>query len=112
MATQAVGSIGARGRGKHTTRNVTLLPLRSGGLVADSPGFNQPGLENVAEAELHSTFPEIAALLREHGRCARPPQRLHAATSDAITPSHCLPLRSAATAPPQPWTAPDPSRSR
>ncbi len=98
-----MGSIGARGRGKHTTRNVTLLPLRSGGLVADSPGFNQPGLENVAEGELHSTFPEIAALLREHGRCERPSPRLHPATSDAMTPLRCSPLRcsplrSAATA--------------
>lgn len=56
------------GRGKHTTRNVTLLPLRSGGFIADTPGFNQPGLEHVREEDVQSAFPEIAARQKEHGR--------------------------------------------
>lgn len=66
---QAVGSIGARGRGKHTTRTVTLLSLRSGGHVADTPGFNQPTLDNVTADALAATFPEIEMLLQERGRC-------------------------------------------
>lgn len=53
------------GRGKHTTRTVTLLPLRSGGLIADTPGFNQPALEVVTAEELPSCFSEIAAALQE-----------------------------------------------
>lgn len=66
---QAVGSISAIGRGKHTTRTVTLLPLLSGGLIADTPGFNQPALDAVTTEELPTSFPEIAARL-EHDRCA------------------------------------------
>lgn len=61
---QAVGSISAIGRGKHTTRTVTLLPLRSGGLIADTPGFNQPALDAVTTEELPGSFPEIAARLK------------------------------------------------
>ena len=65
---QAVGSISAIGRGKHTTRTVTLLWLRSGGLIADTPGFNQPALESVTSEDLPGCFPEIAAAF-EHDRC-------------------------------------------
>ncbi len=66
---QAVGSVSAIGRGKHTTRTVTLLPLRSGGLIADTPGFNQPALDAVTAEQLPGCFPEIAAAL-ECDRCA------------------------------------------
>jgi RsgA GTPase len=62
---QAIGSISAIGRGKHTTRTVTLLPLRSGGLIADTPGFNQPALEEVTANVLPGCFPEVVAALQE-----------------------------------------------
>ncbi|KAL2567497.1 hypothetical protein AAZV13_18G007300 [Glycine max] len=42
---QRVGEVSTRsGRGKHTTRHVSLLPLSEGGFLADTPGFNQPSL--------------------------------------------------------------------
>lgn len=66
---QAVGQVSERiGRGKHTTRNVTLMELGGGGLVVDTPGFNQPSLA-IPPAELSGYFPEIRAALEER-RCA------------------------------------------
>ncbi|MDB9495331.1 small ribosomal subunit biogenesis GTPase RsgA [Spirulina major CS-329] len=45
-------------RGRHTTRHVELFELTTGGLLADSPGFNKPDL--VCEAQqLAGYFPEI-----------------------------------------------------
>jgi ribosome biogenesis GTPase / thiamine phosphate phosphatase len=49
---------GKLGRGRHTTRHVELFELPSGGLLADSPGFNQPDLDASPE-ELALYFPEI-----------------------------------------------------
>ena len=57
--------VSAIGRGRHTTRNVTLLEV-AGGLLADTPGFNQPSLEGMPAAELPEHFPEIQDRL---GRC-------------------------------------------
>ncbi len=48
---------GKLGRGRHTTRHVELFELPSGGLLADTPGFNQPDFNNTPE-ELVSYFPE------------------------------------------------------
>jgi ribosome biogenesis GTPase / thiamine phosphate phosphatase len=44
-------------KGRHTTRHVELFELPNGGLLADSPGFNQPDLD-AHPAELASYFPE------------------------------------------------------
>lgn len=55
MASAQVSSIG---RGRHTTRHVSLMEV-AGGLLADSPGFNQPSLTDLLPAELPECFPEI-----------------------------------------------------
>ncbi|MEZ2233833.1 ribosome small subunit-dependent GTPase A [Microcoleus sp.] len=48
---------GKLGRGRHTTRHVELFELPGGGLLADTPGFNQPALE-CEPSELAQYFPE------------------------------------------------------
>ncbi len=48
---------GKLGRGRHTTRHVELFQLPRGGLLADTPGFNQPDLDCDPE-ELVNYFPE------------------------------------------------------
>ncbi|WP_144405728.1 small ribosomal subunit biogenesis GTPase RsgA [Aliterella atlantica] len=48
---------GKLGRGRHTTRHVELFDLPTGGLLADTPGFNQPDLDCTPE-ELVNYFPE------------------------------------------------------
>ncbi|XP_059657699.1 small ribosomal subunit biogenesis GTPase RsgA 1, mitochondrial [Cornus florida] len=61
---QRVGEVSTRsGRGKHTTRNVSLLPLSGGGYLADTPGFNQPSLMKVTKQSLAQHFPEIQKML-------------------------------------------------
>ncbi|MBE9006434.1 small ribosomal subunit biogenesis GTPase RsgA [Fortiea sp. LEGE XX443] len=53
-----VGEIsGKLARGRHTTRHVELFELPDGGLLADTPGFNQPDLDNQPEELVHY-FPE------------------------------------------------------
>ncbi len=53
-----VGAVsGKLGRGRHTTRHVELFQLPSGGLLADTPGFNQPDLDCTPE-DLVYCFPE------------------------------------------------------
>jgi ribosome biogenesis GTPase len=53
-----VGEVsGKLGRGRHTTRHVELFELPSGGLLADTPGFNQPDFDCTPE-ELVYYFPE------------------------------------------------------
>ncbi|KAH9299351.1 hypothetical protein KI387_031033, partial [Taxus chinensis] len=67
-----IGDISMRsGRGKHTTRNVTLLPLPSGGYLTDTPGFNQPSLLKVTKSSLGWMFPEIRQMLNssDSSRC-------------------------------------------
>ncbi|GAB2280624.1 hypothetical protein Dimus_015251 [Dionaea muscipula] len=64
---QKVGQVSARsGRGKHTTRNVSLLPMVEGGYLADTPGFNQPSLMKVTTQSLAEAFPEIQKKLKEN----------------------------------------------
>lgn len=54
-------------RGRHTTRHVELFELPGGGLLADSPGFNQPDLDCLPSNLAHY-FPEARARL-EQGSC-------------------------------------------
>jgi ribosome biogenesis GTPase len=48
---------GKLSRGRHTTRHVELFELPGGGLLADTPGFNQPDIDCSPE-ELTHYFPE------------------------------------------------------
>lgn len=60
---QRVGQVSTRsGKGKHTTRHVSLLPLSGGGYLADTPGFSQPSLMKVTKQSLAQTFPEVCVL--------------------------------------------------
>lgn len=57
------GEVSAKiGRGRHTTRQVELLPLAEGGQVADTPGFSQLQFKGLEPAELGQYFPEIHTL--------------------------------------------------
>jgi hypothetical protein len=57
---QRVGTVSKKsGKGKHTTRHVSLLPIAGGGFLADTPGFNQPSLMKVTKKSLAETFPEV-----------------------------------------------------
>jgi ribosome biogenesis GTPase len=45
-------------KGRHTTRHTELFELPTGGLLADTPGFNQPDLDYLPQ-ELAQYFPEV-----------------------------------------------------
>jgi ribosome biogenesis GTPase len=63
-----VGEVsGKLSRGRHTTRHVELFELPGGGLLADTPGFNQPDIDCTPE-ELADYFPEAQQRLATH-RC-------------------------------------------
>lgn len=51
-------------RGRHTTRHVELFKLPMGGLLADSPGFNQPDLDCTPTTLIHC-FPEARQRLEQ-----------------------------------------------
>lgn len=51
-----------RGTGRHTTVSSSLIQLRCGGLVADTPGFSDVGIWGVPREELDRCFPELRAL--------------------------------------------------
>jgi len=53
---------GKLSRGRHTTRHVELFDLPGGGLLADTPGFNQPDI-NCSPEELPRYFPEARVRL-------------------------------------------------
>jgi ribosome biogenesis GTPase / thiamine phosphate phosphatase len=62
LRTSAVS--GKLGRGRHTTRHVELFELPTGGLLADTPGFNQPDL-TCSATQLATYFPEIQQRLSQ-----------------------------------------------
>lgn len=60
-----VGAVsGKLAKGRHTTRHVELFELPLGGLLADTPGFNQPDVDYAPE-ELANYFPEIRQKLEK-----------------------------------------------
>lgn len=52
-------------RGRHTTRHVQLLPLVSGGYVADTPGFSSFSLEGMNHNDLACMYPEFEKIQGE-----------------------------------------------
>ncbi len=60
-------------RGRHTTREVTLLPLPKGGWVADSPGFSTLAVPELDPRDLPNLYPEF----RDVGNSCRFPGCLH-----------------------------------
>jgi ribosome biogenesis GTPase / thiamine phosphate phosphatase len=58
---------GKLSRGRHTTRHVQLFTMPTGGLIADTPGFNQPDIV-CTPTELPQYFPEIRQRLAT-GNC-------------------------------------------
>jgi len=59
--------------GRHTTVQVSLLPLAMGGYVVDTPGIREFGLWDVPQNEVAAYFPEIA----KHARNCRFPGCSH-----------------------------------
>lgn len=65
---QRIGQVsGKLQKGRHTTRHVELFELPGGGLLADTPGFNQPDLD-YDPAQLALFFPEARRRLAQ-GSC-------------------------------------------
>ena len=61
-----VGEVsGKLAKGRHTTRHIELFDLPGGGLLADTPGFNQPDLDATPEELVHY-FPEARRRLAEN----------------------------------------------
>lgn len=55
------GDVSAKiGRGRHTTRQVRLLPIPEGGWVADTPGFSTLELTSLSGTDVAAAYPEIA----------------------------------------------------
>lgn len=65
-AKRETGETSKINRGKHTTREVELIPVPGGGFIADSPGFSSLTVENILHNELEQYFPEFASF---EGRC-------------------------------------------
>ncbi|CAG9465677.1 unnamed protein product [Pedinophyceae sp. YPF-701] len=80
------------GRGRHTTRTVSLIDLPGGGLLADTPGFNIPSMANVALADLDECFPDIQDLFDEHGAC-RFSDCTHSGEPGCVVAEHLSPER-------------------
>jgi ribosome biogenesis GTPase len=54
-----------RREGRHTTTQVTMLPLLEGGYVVDTPGIRELGLRGLYRDELIDFYPEILAASAE-----------------------------------------------
>ncbi len=56
---RTTGEVGKIKRGKHTTTHATLLPLKFGGFIADTPGFSVVDLSEIDKNELAFCFKEF-----------------------------------------------------
>ena len=62
----SVGELSRKtGTGRHTTVWSRLIRLRSGGLVADTPGFSDVGVWGVAPEEVEACLPELHETARD-----------------------------------------------
>jgi len=61
-----VGDVMEMGKGRHTTTEVSLHPLRGGGYIADTPGIKTVALLEKHEVNLEMCFPDFAPFL---GQC-------------------------------------------
>jgi ribosome biogenesis GTPase len=50
------------GEGRHTTTQVSMLPLTIGGFVVDTPGIREFGLSGLPKSELIQFYPDLAAV--------------------------------------------------
>lgn len=65
---QSVRQVSKSGAGRHTTCNVSLLPMPHGGYLADTPGFRLPDIAREAEPhEVQWLFPELRWQLENAG---------------------------------------------
>jgi ribosome biogenesis GTPase len=60
LRTSAVSD--ASGEGRHTTTQVTMLPLTGGGFVVDTPGIREFGLSGLSKPDLIRFYPDLAAV--------------------------------------------------
>ncbi|GIK43721.1 MAG: putative ribosome biogenesis GTPase RsgA [Chloroflexota bacterium] len=52
----------ASGEGRHTTTQVTMLPLAMGGFVVDTPGIREFGLSGLSPRDLIQFYPDLEAV--------------------------------------------------
>jgi len=65
-----VGALSRKtGGGRHTTVSSRLIPLRGGGLVADTPGFADVALWGVEPSRVAACFPELQGFDCRFRRC-------------------------------------------
>jgi ribosome biogenesis GTPase len=52
----------ASGEGRHTTTQITMLPLAMGGFVVDTPGIREFGLSGLSSRDLIQFYPDLGAV--------------------------------------------------
>ena len=62
---RAAGVSERSGEGRHTTSQVSMLSLETGGFVVDTPGIREFGLSDLRRAELTRFYPDIAGVERD-----------------------------------------------
>jgi len=66
------GTVSECGEGRHTTTQVTMIPLAMGGYVVDTPGIREFGLSGLRRPELAQFYPEIEVVAHgcRFGNCS------------------------------------------
>ncbi len=89
-----VGKLGRRGRGRHTTKGVTLYKVGRSGFLADTPGFSKLGSVECEPWEVSHHYPEMAGLVHlcHFPRCLHKTEGL-CAVKDALSRGEIARLR-------------------